>query len=174
MSHAEPKSAAKGTARSVAGRASLVVTLSFASLLTLGMTIAAAQERGDEKAIAASALDFANWPLLDLIDAQTNIAVFFRSGVPAELRLAALRRAWAIDPAIRDFKGLSENEWDFDNPNSIPGFGGLGPEVDVPTMVAEILGIPTRVAALSLKSESASSSSLANTVRRLVFGAVHN
>jgi hypothetical protein len=95
-----------------------------------------------------SALDFATWPPLDLIDAQTNVAVFFRSGVPAELRLAALRRAWTADPAIRDFKGLSENEWDFDNPNSIPGFGDLGPEVDVGAMVAAIVGTPVRMASL--------------------------
>ena len=174
MSHAQPSPSTKLTARSVVGGVRLVVALCFASLLAIGITPAPAQERIDEKVIPSSALDFTDWPLLDLIDAQTNFALFFRNGVPAELRLAALRRAWTVDPAIRDFKGLSENEWDFESPNSIPGFGDLGPEVNVPMMVAEILGTPTRVAALSLKSDPASSSSLANTVRRMVFGAVYN
>jgi hypothetical protein len=149
--------------------------------------IAVAEEREDESAqagiarnvtvdAAQSAIDFAAWPLLDLIDAKTNMAAFFRSGVPAELRLAALRRAWTTDPAIREFKGLSENEWDFDDPNSMPGFGDLGPEVDVPTMVAGILGIPTSVAALSRTKpyDPASSSSFADAIQRVVFGTVHN
>jgi hypothetical protein len=37
--------------------------------------------------------------------------------------LAALRRAWSADPAIRDFIGLSENSWDFNAPDGVPGFG---------------------------------------------------
>jgi hypothetical protein len=49
-------------------------------------------------------------PSLDSIEAQTDITVFLQSCVPAELRLAALRRAWTVDPAIRDFKELSEND----------------------------------------------------------------
>lgn len=65
--------------------------------------------------------------------------------MPNELRLAALRRAWIVDPAIRDFKGLQENDGNFNDPNSIPGFGELGPEVDVKRMVAEILGEPSRL-----------------------------
>ena len=48
---------------------------------------------------------------------------FLQRGVPASLTRAALRRAWSADPAIRDFVGLSENSWDFNNPDSIPGFG---------------------------------------------------
>src|SRR5262245_34303809 len=52
---------------------------------------------GSRSEEAAVTFDFANWPLLDLIDVRTNVAVFFRSGVPAELRVAALRRAWMAD-----------------------------------------------------------------------------
>ena len=29
------------------------------------------------------------------------------------------------DPVIRDFIGLSENSWDFNAPDGIPGFGSL-------------------------------------------------
>ena len=65
--------------------------------------------------------------------------------MPDELRLAALRRAWTEDPAIRDFKGPQENDWNFNDPNGVPGFGELGPEVDVKRRVAEILGEAPRL-----------------------------
>ena len=160
-----------------------VFVLSIACALAISVALALAQPRaqaatspdaGSASEGTVPAFDFANWPLLDLIDARTNVAAFFRSGVPAELRVAALRRAWMADPAIRDFKGLEENNWDFDNPSSIPGFGELGPEVDVRTMVAQIFGEPTWLAALQLTppDERASTSSLANLARRLAFGTV--
>jgi hypothetical protein len=41
------------------------------------------------------------------------------------LTRAALRRAWSADQAIRDFIGLSENSWDFNAPEGVPGFGSL-------------------------------------------------
>jgi hypothetical protein len=34
------------------------------------------------------------------------------------------RVLWA-DPAIKDFVGISENEWDFNKPDGVPGFGSL-------------------------------------------------
>ena len=45
--------------------------------------------------------------------------------MPAELTRAALRQAWASDPAIRDFIGIAENQWDFNDPEAMPGFGLL-------------------------------------------------
>jgi hypothetical protein len=86
-------------------------------------------------------------PSLDSIDAQSDITVFLGDDVPAPLRLAALRRAWSADPAIRDFRGLQESDWDFDDPDGIPGFGKLGPEVDVQRMAAHILGEMPQVVA---------------------------
>jgi hypothetical protein len=41
------------------------------------------------------------------------------------LTRAALRRAWTSDPAIRDFIGIADNQWDFNDPNGISGFGRL-------------------------------------------------
>ena len=102
-------------------------------------------ERGAREVIA-SGFDPAILPPIESIDAQTNIMVFLQSGVPDQLRLAALRRAWTADPAIRDFKGPQENSWNFNDPNGIPGFGELGPEVDVKRMVAKILGETPRLA----------------------------
>jgi hypothetical protein len=58
------------------------------------------------------------------------------------LARAALRRAWVADPAIRDFVGIAENQWDFNDPNAIPGFGSLGPLDDVRRLVAQVIGEP--------------------------------
>ena len=68
----------------------------------------------------------ASLPSIDAITADTDIIAFLQSGVPAELTRAALRGAWTSDPAIRDFIGVAENQWDFNDPNGIPGFGPLG------------------------------------------------
>src|SRR6185437_15845609 len=64
-------------------------------------------------------------PSIESIDAATDITAFLRKGIPQELSRAALRRAWSADPAIRDFVGLAENAWDFNDPNGMAGFGPL-------------------------------------------------
>lgn len=88
---------------------------------------------------AQSEFDVAKLPPLESIDANTDVRAFLRPGVPAELRHAALRRAWSADPAIRDFRGLQESDWDFNDPEAIPGFGKLGPDFDVRKMASRIL-----------------------------------
>lgn len=70
-------------------------------------------------------VDLGSLPSIDAIAAGTDITAFLRKGVPQELMHAALRRAWTADPAIRDFVGLAENAWDFNDPNAMPGFGPL-------------------------------------------------
>ncbi len=72
-----------------------------------------------------SAFDLSSLPPIDEISATTDITAFLRKGIPQELSRAALRRAWASDPAIRDFVGLAENAWDFNDPTAMPGFGPL-------------------------------------------------
>jgi hypothetical protein len=70
-------------------------------------------------------VDLGSLPSIDSITAGTDITAFLRKGVPQELMRAALRHAWSADPAIRDFVGLAENAWDFNDPNAMPGFGPL-------------------------------------------------
>jgi len=65
--------------------------------------------------------------------------------VPSELTRAALRRAWACDPAIRNFVGLADYDWDFNAPDSIAGFGPLRTTDDVAKMAAQLLE-PNRTA----------------------------
>lgn len=70
-------------------------------------------------------VDLGSLPPIDAITAATDVTAFLRKGVPQELMHMALRRAWSADPAIRDFIGLAENAWDFNDPNAMPGFGPL-------------------------------------------------
>jgi len=75
---------------------------------------------------ATPALDPASLPPLQSITAGTDIRSFLASNVPLDLTKAALRRAWVTDPGIRDFIGIAENQWDFNDPTAMPGFGPLG------------------------------------------------
>jgi hypothetical protein len=77
---------------------------------------------------AESEFDISTLPSLESITSQSDIRVFLQAGVPSALRHAALRRVWSADPAIRDFVGLSENSWDFNAPDTLPGFGSLSAE----------------------------------------------
>ena len=87
-----------------------------------------------------SEFDLASLPSLESITAATDMRGFLTPGVPPELSRAALRRAWLADPAIRDFVGLQENDWDFTNPAAVPGFGDIPPGYDIKKMIAQIFG----------------------------------
>ena len=120
-------------------------------------TTEAAREKADTERAAESEFDLSSLPPIEEITAGTDIRAFLQSGVPAELTKAALRRAWTADPAIRDFIGLAENQWDFTNPSSIPGFGPLGPGDDVRQLVAGAMG---RLEQLTAAAEPSASSAL--------------
>jgi hypothetical protein len=74
---------------------------------------------------AAPAFDPASLPAIESITPETDIRAFIAAGVPAELTRAALRRVWTSDPRIRDFVGLADYDWDFNQPGSMAGFGPL-------------------------------------------------
>jgi hypothetical protein len=84
--------------------------------------------------------DLSKLPSLDSIGPDTDIRVFMQPGVPASLSRAALRRAWAADPAVRDFIGLAENSWDFTAADGVPGFGSLDP-ADAKRLLAQVFNI---------------------------------
>jgi hypothetical protein len=83
--------------------------------------------------------DLSKLPSLESIGPDTDVRVFMQPGVPPALAHAALRRAWSADPSIRDFIGLSENSWDFTDPDAINGFGPLLPVDDVKKLLAQVL-----------------------------------
>src|SRR5262249_61979025 len=74
------------------------------------------------------------------IPAETDIRAFLAPGVPAELTRAALRRAWAADPKIRDFVGLADYDWDFNAPGAMTGFGALEMTDDLRQQIARMVG----------------------------------
>jgi hypothetical protein len=92
--------------------------------------------------------DPARLPSIETITVNTDIRGFLQSRVPAELTRAALRQAWASDPAIRDFIGIAENQWDFNDPDSIPGFGPLLESDNVPGLLAQALGRRDKLAGM--------------------------
>jgi hypothetical protein len=90
----------------------------------------------------APIFDPASLPAIESITADTDIRAFLASGVPPELTRAALRRAWAADPKIRDFVGLADYDWDFNAPGSMAGFGPLEMTEELRQVVAQIIGPP--------------------------------
>ena len=74
---------------------------------------------------AAPAFDPTSLPTIESIVADSDIRQFLQAQVPEELTRAALRSAWTADPAIRDFVGIAENQWDFNDHAAMAGFGPL-------------------------------------------------
>jgi hypothetical protein len=108
------------------------------------------QDTGGPKAVAPksaqaeaseAAFDLSKLPPIESITAATDIRGFLAPGVPLELTRAALRRAWVVDPTIRDYIGLSENAWDFTAPDGVPGFDLARPsERDLKNLLANVFG----------------------------------
>jgi Protein of unknown function (DUF3306) len=95
----------------------------------------------------APLFDSASLPPIESIAAETDIRPFLAPGVPPELTRAALRRAWAADPTIRDFVGLADYDWDFNAPGSMAGFGPLEMTEELRQIAARIIGRPVEPSA---------------------------
>ena len=118
-------------------------------------TAAASALPADAKAPAAEVpFDPASLPPIESIGAESDIRAFLQAGVPPDLSRAALRRAWSADPAIRDFIGLVENGWDFNDPNGIPGFGPIAAD-EVARLLAQLVGAPPASAETSAPQQAA-------------------
>jgi len=89
---------------------------------------------------AEPAFDISSLPPIESITAESDIRAFLAPGVPPDLTRAALRRAWAADPKIRDFVGLAEYAWDYHAPGSMAGFGPLEMTDELRRLVARIVG----------------------------------
>jgi hypothetical protein len=67
-------------------------------------------------------------PAIEEITALTDIRGFLHPGVSAELRKAALRRAWLVDPAVRDFAGPARDyDFDWTRAEGLPAGGPITP-----------------------------------------------
>lgn len=81
-------------------------------------------------------------PKLEDLTASSDFTVFLQKGVPLELQRLALRRAWSLDPAIRDFIEVAENQYDWNAVDGVPGFGPLDPGTDLQRLLAQATGQP--------------------------------
>ena len=99
-----------------------------------------ASGRSDARRSPEAEFDPTKLPPIETITAETDIRAFLAPGVPPELTRAALRRAWAADPKIRDFIGLSENSWDFNAPGAMTGFGSLEMTDELRQQIARMVG----------------------------------
>ncbi|KRR06056.1 hypothetical protein CQ12_02705 [Bradyrhizobium jicamae] len=96
--------------------------------------------------------DLSTLPKLEELTETTDITAFLRKGVPEQLRNEALRKSWALDPAIRNYVNPAlDYAYDWNAPGGVPGGGELGPGVDVARLVAQIMGEP---AAETVKSDA--------------------
>src|SRR6476660_5768489 len=90
---------------------------------------------------AAPEFDLSSLPKLEDVTETTDITGFLRKGVPEHLRNAALRKSWALDPAIRNYVNPAlEYAYDWNTPGGVPGTGELGAGFDVARMVSQIMG----------------------------------
>jgi hypothetical protein len=84
--------------------------------------------------------DLSSLPKLEDLTETTDITVFLRKGVPEHLRNAALRKSWALDPAIRNYVNPAlDYAYDWNTPGGVPGGGEIGPGVDIARMVSQIM-----------------------------------
>lgn len=96
---------------------------------------AVVEEPGDD-------FDLSLLPDIESITAESDITLFFRKGVPDALKNAALRKIWTADASIRDFVAPADFQWDFNAPDGVPGFGPLGTEFDMKSMLRQAVGEP--------------------------------
>jgi hypothetical protein len=85
--------------------------------------------------------DLSTLPKLEELTETTDITGFLRKGVPEHLRNAALRKSWALDPAIRNYVNPAlDYAYDWNTPGGVPGNSELGAGIDVARMVSQIMG----------------------------------
>ena len=85
--------------------------------------------------------DLESLPKLDDLTASTDMTVFLRKGVPESIRNAALRKSWALDPAIRNYVNPAlDYAYDWNTPGGVPGSGELAPGTDIARMVLQVMG----------------------------------
>jgi hypothetical protein len=85
--------------------------------------------------------DLSSLPKLEELTETTDITAFLKKGVPENLRNAALRKSWALDPAIRNYVNPAlDYAYDWNTPGGVPGNGEIGAGVDIARMVSQIMG----------------------------------
>jgi len=93
------------------------------------------------ESVAEPEFDLSSLPKLEDLTATTDITAFLRKGVPESLRNAALRKSWALDPAIRNYVNPAlDYAYDWNTPGGVPGSSEIGAGMDVARLVLQIMG----------------------------------
>src|SRR5258705_31467 len=106
---------------------------------------AVAEARPEPEPVAESKaepeFDLSSLPRLEEMTGSSDITAFLRKGVPEQLRNAALRQSWALDPAIRNYVNPAlEYAYDWNTPGGVPGSSEIGAGMDVARLVSQIMG----------------------------------
>lgn len=100
--------------------------------------VAATGTVGGEPAAHQSVDEPPPLPPIESLGAGSDYTAFLAKGVPEELKRLALRKAWTSDPAIADFRGFGEYDWDF----NAPGYGALRATDDLAKLLDAVLKPP--------------------------------
>ncbi len=95
-------------------------------------------------------------PPIESLGADSDYTVFLARDVSRVLQAQALRVAWTSDPAIANFRGMADYDWDF----NAPGYGDLAPGDDAATWLSQVV---RSGASLLTQEASAAPSPLAAT-----------
>ncbi len=89
----------------------------------------------------AEPFDLSSLPKLEDLTETTDITGFLHKGVPESLRNAALRKSWALDPAIRNYVNPAlDYAYDWNTPGGVPGNSEIGAGTDIARMLLQIMG----------------------------------
>lgn len=80
-------------------------------------------------------------PSLDDVVPGGDVSRFFQAHVPEALRKAALRKLWTTDPEISGFIEMADYQWDFNNPDSIPGWSSSLKTEDATRLLGRMFGV---------------------------------
>ncbi len=83
-------------------------------------------------------------PDLESLDL-SEVAAWLRRRVPQAWKIAAMRKLWVADPAIRNFVGLADYAGDWNTPGGVAGFGPMTALDDMAELLRRAMGTPAVV-----------------------------
>ena len=92
---------------------------------------------------AEAPFDLSALPDIETLTGESDLSAFMHKAVPDALRNAALRRIWALDPAVRNYVGEAlDYAWDWNTPGGVPGFGEAVASEETVKFVRNLLAGP--------------------------------
>ncbi len=76
-------------------------------------------------------------PRVEDLDESSDVRAFLDRRVPAALRNAALARMWTLDPTIRDFIEVAENQWNWNVPGGAPYYEEIAGNIEIAERIVQ-------------------------------------